>query len=118
MRNAVVTNNESEQNTPRLNVIIKSDVLGSLEAIHESLEKLDRKDIIVDIISEGVGYITESDIVRAEDVGAHVLGFNAYATSEAEELARSKGVTVKSFEIIYDLLNFVAEEASKNYRLK
>jgi translation initiation factor IF-2 len=60
-----------------------------------------------------LGYITETDVLQAQSSKAYVLGFNSYATPEAEELARTKEVTVKSFEIIYDYLDFVAKEAAK-----
>ena len=103
----------SESDGEKFNLIIKADVLGSLEALQESLSKLNSQDIALNIVSQGLGYITETDILNAEASQAYVLGFNAYPTPEAQELARTKGITTKSFEIIYDYLDFVAQEASK-----
>ena len=94
-------------------IILKADVLGSLEAIEESLAKLNSKDLTVSIIGHGVGYITEKDIIRASNSNALICGFNASPTPEANELARTQKVTVKTFKVIYDLIDFVAEEASK-----
>lgn len=103
----------SETEGEKFNLIIKADVLGSLEALQESLFKLNSQGISVNIISQGLGYITETDVLQAQACEAYVLGFNSYATPEAEELARTKGVIVKSFDIIYDYLDFVAKEAAK-----
>jgi len=103
----------SESKGEKFNLIIKADVLGSLEALQESLSKLNSQDIALNIVSQGLGYITETDILNAKTSQAYVLGFNSYPTPEAQELARTKEVTTKSFEIIYDYLDFVAQEASK-----
>ncbi len=95
-----------------LSLIIKADVLGSLEALRESLGKLDMEDAHVSVVSQGLGYITEVDVLRAVDTGALILGFNAYATPEAEALARTHDIEIKSFEIIYDFLDFVSKQVS------
>ena len=99
-----------EDKTPKVNIIIKTDFLGSAEAIEESLLKLNNEKVKVKIISKGLGYITEGDVKRAEDSGAKILGFNVRISPAIETLVRERQVTVKTFSIIYDLIRFVKEE--------
>ena len=94
----------------KLNIIIKSDFLGSAEAIEESLLKLNNEKVKVKIISKGLGYITEGDVKRAEDSGAKIVGFNIRMSPAIEILIRERKVTVKIFSVIYDLIKFVKEE--------
>lgn len=103
-------NDSSDDQIPKLNVIIKSDFLGSAEAIEESLMKLNNEKVKVRVISKGLGYITEGDIKRAEDSGATVLGFNVRMSPAIEILVRERQVTVKLFSIIYDLIKYAKEE--------
>ncbi len=100
----------AEDKTPKVNVVIKTDFLGSAEAIEESLMKLNNEKVKVRIISKGLGYITEGDVKRAEDSSAKVLGFNVRMSPAIETLVREKQVTVKLFSIIYDLIRYVKEE--------
>ncbi len=102
--------NHADDKTPKLNVIIKSDFLGSAEAIEESLMKLNNEKVKVRVISKGLGYITEGDIKRAEDSGATVLGFNVRMSPAIEILVRERQVNVKLFSIIYDLIRYAKEE--------
>jgi len=106
----VDNDNNTDDKTPKLNVIIKSDFLGSAEAIEESLMKLNNEKVKVKVISKGLGYITEGDIKRAEDSGATVLGFNVCMSPAIEILVRERQVTVKLFSIIYDLIKYAKEE--------
>jgi translation initiation factor IF-2 len=99
-----------EDKTPRVKIIIKTDFLGSAEAIEESLLKLNNEKVKVRIISKGLGYVTEGDVKRAEDTGAKILGFNVRISPALETLVREKQVTVKVFSVIYDLIKFVKEE--------
>ncbi|HBA36818.1 TPA: translation initiation factor IF-2 [Candidatus Falkowbacteria bacterium] len=99
-----------EDRTPKVNVVIKTDFLGSAEAIEESLLKLNGEKVKVKIISKGLGYITEGDVKRAEDAGAKILGFNVRISPTIETLVRERQVTVKTFSVIYDLIKFVKEE--------
>jgi len=99
-----------EDKTPKVNVVIKTDFLGSAEAIEESLMKLNNEKVKVRIINKGLGYITEGDVKRAEDSSAKVLGFNVRMSPAIETLIREKQVTVKLFSIIYDLIRYVKEE--------
>lgn len=91
----------------KLNVVLKTDALGSGEAIEESLEKINRKKAIIKVISRGLGNITEGDIAKAEAANALMLGFNVKLTPTIEELARTKKVETKLFNIIYDLIDYV-----------
>lgn len=97
----------------KFNVIIKSDVLGSAEAIEESLEKIGTDDVAVKIIHKGLGNITESDIAKAEASDAQILGFNVKIDTQIENSIREKEVNVKIFKIIYDLIKYVKEEMEK-----
>ncbi len=94
----------------KVNIIIKSDVLGSAEAIEESLEKINTADVKADIVHKGLGNITEGDIEKSQAMGAMLVGFNVKSSPRAEEFAREKGVAVKLYDIIYDLLNDVKKD--------
>lgn len=102
--------NGGDDKIPKVNLVIKTDFLGSAEAIEESLMKLNNEKVKVRIINKGLGYITEGDIKRAEDSGAIVLGFNVRMSPAIETLVRERQVTVKMFSIIYDLIRYVKEE--------
>ncbi|MFH1583370.1 MAG: translation initiation factor IF-2 [Candidatus Falkowbacteria bacterium] len=93
-----------------INLIIKSDVLGSGEAIEGSLMKIDQEEVKINIISKGLGNITEGDIERAEGSKAKILGFNVKLTPQAEKLAREKNVEIKGYKIIYELINDLKAE--------
>lgn len=91
-----------------LPVIIKADVQGSLEAIKGSLEKLRNEEVKVNIIHEGVGGVTESDLTLA-DASEHavVLGFNVRPTGAVKKKAKELGIEIRSYSVIYDLLDDV-----------
>lgn len=92
----------------KLPVIIKADTQGSLEAIKASLEKLKNEEVKIDIIHSGVGAITESDVTLA-DAGDNVLifGFNVRPTGVVKSKAKQLGVQIKTYSIIYDLIDDV-----------
>ena len=91
-----------------LPVIIKADVQGSLEAIKGSLEKLRNEEVKVNIIHEGVGGVTESDLALA-DASEHavVLGFNVRPTGAVKKKSKELGIEIRSYSVIYDLLDDV-----------
>ncbi len=91
-----------------LPVIIKADVQGSLEAIKGSLEKLRNEEVKVNIIHEGVGGVTESDVTLA-DASEHavILGFNVRPTGSVKKKAKELGVDIRTYNIIYDLIDDV-----------
>jgi len=97
----------------RLNLIIKSDVLGSAEAIEESLMKINTEEVKVKILNKSLGNIIEGDIARAEGSNAEIIGFNVKISPAIEVLIREKGVKVHTFNIIYDLIDYVQEEMKK-----
>ncbi|MEA3492406.1 MAG: translation initiation factor IF-2 [Campylobacterota bacterium] len=91
-----------------LPVIIKADVQGSLEAIKGSLDKLKNEEVKVNVIHEGVGGVTESDVTLADaSENSVILGFNVRPTGEVKRRAKELGVEIKSYSIIYDLLDDV-----------
>jgi translation initiation factor IF-2 len=87
-----------------LNLIVKADVQGSLEAVTESLKKLERPEVKVGFVLRGVGGISESDIQLAATSSATVLGFNVRPSRQARELADTEDVEIRTYEIIYKLL--------------
>lgn len=94
-------------NTKKLNIIIKADVNGSLEAIKNSLQKLSNEEVKIKISHSIVGSITESDISLAKVTGSIVLGFNVRADSKTVKAAKTLGVTINYYSIIYDIIDDV-----------
>jgi len=95
-----------------LNVIVKADVHGSLEAVTESLRKLERDDVRAAFVHRGVGSITENDISLAAATNATLIGFNVRPDRKIRELAEKENVEIRTYEIIYKLLEDV-EKAMK-----
>ncbi|MGA0863637.1 MAG: translation initiation factor IF-2, partial [Ilumatobacteraceae bacterium] len=87
-----------------LNLVVKADVHGSLEAVTESLRKLERDDVKVAFVHRGVGGITENDITLASATNATIIGFNVRPDRKARDLAESEKVEIRTYEIIYKLL--------------
>ncbi len=104
---------DEDEKKKTVNVLIKADVLGSLEAIIGSLEKFKHDEVGVKIIGKGLGNITEDDVNKAEAGGATVIGFHTNPTSGAEESMREKKIDFKRYDIIYDLIDWVKEELGK-----
>jgi len=101
--------NEDEEGKKTLNVVIKADVLGSLEAIIGSLQKMKHDEVGIKIVGKGLGNITESDVNKAEAAGATVIGFNVSATSLAEESMRERKVEFLKHSVIYDIIDWAKE---------
>ncbi len=91
-----------------LSVILKADTHGSVEAIAANLAKIDVENIEVKVLHQGVGGITESDVTLAQACGAIILGFNVRANGPATDMARTNGITIKYYSIIYELLDEIA----------
>jgi len=87
-----------------LNLIVKADVNGSLEAVTESLRKLERDDVKLGFARRGVGGVTKDDIQLAVATNATIIGFNVRPDRLARELAAQEGVEIRSYEIIYKLI--------------
>ena len=90
--------------TATLNIVLKADVQGSLEACTESLRKLERDDVKLVIVHRGVGGITENDVQLAKASNATIIGFNVRPDKRSRELAASEGVQIRTYEIIYKLI--------------
>ena len=95
-----------------LNVIIKSDVHGSLEAVTESLRKLESEEVRAAFVHRAVGAITENDIALAAATNATLIGFNVRPDRKVRDLAESEGVEIRTYEIIYKLIEDI-EKAMK-----
>jgi translation initiation factor IF-2 len=95
----------SQDQIRTLNLILKADTQGSLEALRGSLEKEGNQQVRVELVRAGVGGITETDVSLAASTDAVVIGFNVRSEAKATELARSEGVDVKTYTIIYELIN-------------
>ena len=87
-----------------LNLLVKADVHGSLEAVTESLRKLEREDVKLAFVHRAVGGITENDIALAAATNATIIGFNVRPDRKARALAETEGVDIRTYEIIYKLL--------------
>lgn len=96
----------------KLNLIVKTDVRGSLEAINSALNDFATEEVAVDIVASGVGGITESDINLALTTGAIVLGFNVRAGGSARALAEKEEIEVRYYSVIYNLLDEVKQALS------
>jgi translation initiation factor IF-2 len=96
----------------KLNLIVKTDVRGSLEAINSALNDFATEEVAVDIVASGVGGITESDINLALTTGAIVLGFNVRAGGAARALAEKEEIEVRYYSVIYNLLDEVKQALS------
>jgi translation initiation factor IF-2 len=90
-----------------LNVVVKTDVRGSLEAIQSALMDIGNDEVHVNIVTGGVGGITETDVNLAVTSGAVVFGFNVRADNAARKLVESEGVDLRYYNVIYDLINDV-----------
>ncbi|KEO52281.1 translation initiation factor IF-2 [Thioclava indica] len=103
---------KADESVTELPVLVKADVQGSVEAIVQALEKVGNDEVRVRILHSGVGAITESDIGLAEASGAPVIGFNVRANAPARTSANQKGVEIRYYSIIYDLVDDIKAAAS------
>ena len=87
-----------------INVVLKADVNGSLEAVRNSLEKIDVEGVKVTVIRGGVGAITESDVVLASASHALIIGFNVRASLSTQDIAKQYGIDIKTYDIIYKVV--------------
>jgi translation initiation factor IF-2 len=96
----------------RLNVIVKADVRGSLEAILTALDDVGNEEVQVNVVMSGVGGITESDVSYAVTAGAVVFGFNVRADNTAKRIVESEGLDLRYYKVIYDLVDDVRDALS------
>ena len=98
-----------------LNLILKTDVAGSLEAIKQSIAKLKNDEVKINILHEGVGEINESDVLLAGSSKAVIIGFRTKVNPKAVNLAKQKKVIVDSYDVIYELLEDVTSAVIKMF---
>jgi translation initiation factor IF-2 len=103
---------KADQNVAELPIVVKADVQGSAEAIVQAMEKIGNDEVRVRVLHYGVGAITESDIGLAEASNAPVIGFNVRANAPARNAANQKGVEIRYYSIIYDLVDDIKAAAS------
>jgi len=103
---------KADESVAELPIVVKADVQGSAEAIIQAMEKIGNEEVRVRVLHHGVGAITESDVGLAEASGAPVIGFNVRANAPARNSANQKGVEIRYYSVIYDLVDDVKAAAS------
>ncbi len=103
---------KADESVSELPILVKADVQGSAEAIAQAMEKIGNDEVRVRLLHSGVGAITESDVGLAEASGAPVIGFNVRANAAARSSANQKGVEIRYYSVIYDLVDDVKAAAS------
>ena len=103
---------KADEKVKELPVLVKSDVQGSAEAIVQALEKISTDEVRIRVLHSGVGAITESDVTLADASKAPIIGFNVRANAPARDAANQKGVEIRYYSIIYDLVDDVKKAAS------
>ncbi|MCL2917579.1 translation initiation factor IF-2 [Shewanella litorisediminis] len=104
--------NMTEGEVQELNIVLKADVQGSLEAISDSLRKLSTDEVKVNIIASGVGALTETDATLAAASNAIMVGFNVRADAQARKTIESEAVDLRYYSVIYDLIDEVKSAMS------
>lgn len=99
-----ILKNIDDEKIKKLNIILKSDVQGSLEAIEQILGEIKSDEVAIDYISTGIGNITESDVRFAGSADAVVFGFNVETTPVAKRMAENQKVEIKNYKVIYELV--------------
>ena len=105
-----------EGNLKVLNLIVKADVQGSVEAVKQSLEKLQNEEVRVKVIHAAVGAVNQSDVTLAKVSDAIIIAFNVRPDSTAKEIAEKDGVEIKQYSVIYQAIDDV--EAAMNGMLE
>lgn len=108
----LLANAKADESVSELPIVLKADVQGSAEAIVQACEKIGNDEVRVKVLHSGVGAVTESDVTLAEASGAPIIGFNVRANSQARNTANQKGVEIRYYSIIYDLVDDIKAAAS------
>ena len=108
----LMANAKADENVSELPILVKADVQGSAEAIVQAMEKIGNDEVRVRVLHSGVGAITETDVGLAEASGAPIMGFNVRANTPARNSANQKGVEIRYYSVIYDLVDDVKAAAS------
>lgn len=103
---------KADEDVAELPVLVKADVQGSAEAIVQALEKVGNDEVRVRVLHYGVGAITDTDVGLSEASGAPIIGFNVRANATARTSAQQKGVEIRYYSIIYDLIDDITKAAS------
>ncbi|MFD1195188.1 translation initiation factor IF-2 [Seohaeicola saemankumensis] len=103
---------KADETVAELPILVKADVQGSAEAIVQAMEKIGNDEVRVRVLHSGVGAITETDVGLAEASGAPIMGFNVRANASARNTANQKGVEIRYYSVIYDLVDDVKKAAS------
>ena len=100
-------NQIQEGNLKELNIVVKADVQGSVEALKQSLLKLSNDEVVVKVIHGGVGAINESDVILASASNAIIIGFNVRPDATAKDIADREGVDLRLYRVIYNAIEDV-----------
>ena len=103
---------KADQSVAELPILVKADVQGSAEAIVQAMEKIGNDEVRVRVLHSGVGAITDSDVSLADANNAPIIGFNVRANASARATANQKGVEIRYYSIIYDLVDDIKAAAS------
>ena len=103
----------ADEKIKKLNIILKSDVQGSLEAVNQILGEIKSEEVAVNFIATGVGNITESEVRLAQSANAVIFGFNVETTPVAKRLAENSKVEIKNYKIIYELVSDIKNRLIK-----
>ncbi len=100
-----------EGEVPELNLLLKADGHGSVEALDDQLVKMDQSVVSLNVVRKGVGRISENDVTLAQASDAIVIGFNVVANSQARALAEAGGVDIRTYRVIYQAVQDIADAA-------
>lgn len=111
-KHSIISSHNEDEDVQKktLNIVIRTDVLGSLEAIIASIAKIQHEEVGVKIIGKGLGYITEDDVNKAEAGDGVLIGFNTKPAASTEETLREKNIEFHKFSVIYDLLDWIEQK--------
>ena len=104
---------DKQREQQAFNVIIKSDVQGSLKSVVDSLATLENKEVIARVVGKGVGDISESDVMMAASSGATIYGFSVELPISIKKLAAREGVRIRTYKVIYELIDDVKDNMSE-----
>jgi translation initiation factor IF-2 len=110
---SITADPEEEEQKKVLNLVIKADTLGSLEAIIGSLDKIKNEEVGVRIVGKGLGNVQADDVAKAETTHGIICGFNVVPVPLAKNMIQDKNIQFLQFSVIYDLIDFVKVELKK-----
>lgn len=110
-KTGVKTDEEKREFT--IAIILKTDVFGTLEALLGEIDKLKHPRAAIEVVKQGLGNFTENDVLDGDAIGARLVGFKVKPTAGAEQFLRNRKLAIKTFTIIYELLDYLREELKK-----